>query len=144
MGIFYKQVPVFNRAPVALNVRFDGQDIELLPGLSALPEVAINGFAKNQNPIMGSQDPNNPHISGAKYLIGIVDVDDCTPLTPDEWAAHLGRPCRMDEKAIFEERYGNDPKARQVVMGKGRKTVATSLADAGKAPSSDATFAGRE
>lgn len=144
MGIFYTQIPVFNRAPININVRFDGQDIELTPGVNHLPEVAINGFGKNQNPIMGTQDPNNPHISGGDYLLGIIGVDNCEPLTKEEWEAHLGRPCRMDEKVIFEEKYGNDPKAKQIVMGKSRTYFAKSRAEAGTAPRGESTFEQRD
>lgn len=131
MGIFYKQVKVFNRAPVAITVRFDGQDMTLPPGEGVLPQQAIQ-YAKNQNPIMGSQDPSNPSISGASFLIGVVGSrDNCEPLTPEEWEAHLKRPMRLDEQALFEERYGNDPKARLVLHGRPNSSVARSRHEAG-------------
>ena len=126
MGIFHEEVEVFNRAPVPLTARFDGQEKVLQPGLNHLPAVAVPN-AKNQNPIMGSADPSNPHVTGARYLIGVVGTKDtCTPLTDEEWQAHLGRPCRWDEQQMFQEEYGSDPKARLVTHGKGRKTVAQS------------------
>ena len=134
MGIFLEAAEVFNRAPVAITVTFDGQQITLKPGKSILPKVAIpNG--KNQNPIMGSVDPNNPHMSGGEYLLGVVDDleypgDNCAPLTPDEWETHLGKPCRVNEQAAFEERYGGDPKAKMVLHGKGRKTTAANQTEA--------------
>lgn len=125
MGIFYKPATIVNRAPIKLTVRFDGQDLDI-PAFSTaqIPQVAVS-FAKNQNPIMGSQDPNNPHISGARYLIGEVGVDseeDCRALTPEEWEEHCKRPCRVDEQAMFDERYGGDPKAKLIVGGKKGKT----------------------
>lgn len=129
MGIFFEQVKVFNRAPIALTVTFDGQSKDIPPGESFLPEVVIP-YAKNQNPIMGTQDPHNPHMSGCQYLIGVVGThDNCEPMTKEEWEAHLRRPCREDEQIWFEERYGNDPKAKLIVRGAGRKTAATSRHD---------------
>lgn len=131
MGIFHEMVEVVNRAPVPLTVRFDGQDTVLKPGKNMLPKLVVP-YAKNQNPIMGSQDPENPHISGARFLIGVVGTrDNCEPLTKEEWEEHLNRPCRMDEQALFEERYGNDPKARLVTHGKGKRSVARSRYEAG-------------
>ena len=145
MGIFYEQVKIVNRAPIALTVTFDGQRLRLEPGENAVPELVIP-YAMNQNPIMGSADPYNPHISGARYLIGVVGDDryPCTPLTKDEWESHLNRPCRDDETIWFQDRYGSDPKAKQVVMGKGRKSTASSRHDAGGNSGGLATFERRE
>lgn len=132
MGIFYQMADVVNRAPVAINVRFDGQDIALTPGINRIPKVAIQ-YAKNQNPIMGSQDPENPHISGGQFLIGVVGSrDNCTPLTEEEWATHCAKPCRMDTDLLFEERYGNDPKAKMIVRGKPSGGFARSRTEAGR------------
>lgn len=137
MGIFFEQVCLVNRAPVNLSIMFDGQEKTLIPGDNLVPEVVVS-FAKNQNPVMGSQDPNNPHISGARYLVGVKMADgepfhgdEIEPLTEEEWAAHLNRPCRSDEQAAFEEKYGGDPKAKLVVHGKGRKSTANSRYEAG-------------
>lgn len=148
MGIFFEQVTLINRAPVNLTVTFDGQEKTLVPGENLVPAVVVP-FAKNQNPIMGSQDPNNPHMSGARYLVGVKNSDEpgeeTEPLTAEEWQAHLGRPCRTDEQEAFNERYGNDPKARMVVHGKGRKTPANSRSEAGAGNGpANATFSGRE
>lgn len=144
MGIFHEQVVLINRAPVKLTVTFDGQEKTLVPGENMVPAVVVD-FAKNQNPIMGSADPNNPHISGGRYLVGVKDVDETTPLTPEEWDAHLGRPCRINEEEAFQERYGGDPKARMVIHGKGRRTTANSRSEAGSGNGpANATFSGRE
>lgn len=139
MGIFYTQVPVFNVAPVDITVIFDGQQLTLPPGPGQMPEVAIQ-YGKNQNPIMGSCDPNNPHISGGRYLLRDARHDDCTPMTKAEWEDHLQRPCRTDEEAAFAEKYGNDPKAKQVVLGKGRKSTAASRYEAGASPQGISDF----
>lgn len=142
MGIFQKYIKVFNRAPVDLYVIFDGQRETIEPGAGELPDITV-GFAKNQNPIMGSADPNNPHLSGARYLI--VEAEDegfGTPLTKDEWEQHLGRPCRFDEEAAFEEKYSNDPKAKLVTRGS-KGPAAKSRYEAGGNPQGNASFTSR-
>lgn len=127
MGIFYEQVRVRNLAPVELSVTYDGQRVGIPVGVSMLPKPCVQ-YAMNQNPIMGSQDPFNPHISGAKYLVVPVGSKyDREPLTKAEWEDHLQRPCRMDEVALFEEKYGDDPKAKMITRGKGRRTAARTL-----------------
>jgi hypothetical protein len=143
MGIFLETVELINRAPVNLTVKFDGQEKTLKPGSNWVPYVTVE-FAKNQNPIMGSQDPYNPHISGCSYLVGIAGTKDpVTPLTPEEWETHLGRPCREDEQVLFEDRYGSDPKAKLVTYGKGKRTNARSRNDAGTSPTGNADFSGK-
>lgn len=147
MGIFYEQSKVVNRAPVNITVRFDGQDMTLTPGINVLPKLAVQ-YGKNQNPIMGTADPADPSIAGGKYLLGEMDVDseeECALLTEDEWNTHLGKPCRLDEQAMFDERYGNDPKARMIVHGqkrtKGKETSPTrSRSEAGGAQRGLAEF----
>lgn len=147
MGIFHEQVCLINRTPVNLTVTFDGQEKTLKPGENMVPAIVVD-YAKNQNPIMGSQDPNNPNVSGGRYLVGVKDavpVEDVEPLTLEEWEAHLQRPCRMNELEAFQERYGGDPKAKIVVQGKGRRSTATSRTDAGSGNGpANASFSGRE
>src|SRR5258708_30437638 len=80
MGIFYEMVELTNRSPIDLFVTFDGQAKRLKPGKNQVPAMVIQ-HAKNQNPIMGSHDPHNPHISGARYLVGVAaDADEVEPL----------------------------------------------------------------
>jgi hypothetical protein len=127
MGIFQQMTTVVNRAPVTLTVRFDGQEIDIPPGETAIPEITVD-YAKNQNPIMGSADPDNPHISGGQYLIGRKNGrEDVTPLTEAEWLEHLGRPCRVDEQALYADKLGKGE--RISVRGKGRKLAAKSTFD---------------
>jgi len=140
MGIFLENIVLFNRAPIDLMVTFDGQTKTLVPGPNTVPSLVV-GHAKNQNPIMGSQDPYNPHMSGARYLVGVVGSQDpVEPLTLAEWEEHLRRPCREDEVRMFEDKYGSDPKAKQVTYGKGRKTTASSRSEAGAAPAGISAF----
>jgi hypothetical protein len=148
MGIFYENVVLINRAPINLTVTFDGQSKTLVPGENVVPASVVD-FAKNQNPIMGSFDPDNPHISGGRYLVGIKDSSDpaeeTAPLTKAEWEDHMNRPCRDNEEQAFQERYGSDPKAKMVLHGKGRKSTANSRTEAGGgAGPANATFSGRD
>lgn len=145
MGIFYEEIEIRNLAPIELEVMFDGQRKRIPVGVSRLPKHIVEQFAMNQNPIRGTQDPNNPHISGCKYLVVPVGTEwDREPLSAEEWAEHLARPMRMDEKALFEEKYGNDPKARMVVSGQKGKPAAKSRFEAGTNPQGLATFSGKE
>jgi hypothetical protein len=127
-GVFQDMVPVVNRAPVSLTVKFDGQETTIKSGPGFLPSVTIN-YAKNQNPIMGSVDPNNPAISGGDYLIGVVDRDNCEMLTKAEWNAHCDAISRVDLKVLMEDELG--PGERVEVRGRGRKTQARNSFDAG-------------
>ena len=143
MAVFQKLVPAFNRAPVPLNIRFDGQDYTMQPGEDFLPEICVL-FAKNQNPVFGSADPNNPHVSGGRYLIVEKGEDGYgQPLTAAEWTDHCGKPSRYDEESAFREKYAGDPKARLVVWGKGRASTANSRYEAGGQPTGLAEFSGK-
>lgn len=143
MGIFLEHVKLINRAPVELTVMFDGQTTTLQPGENMVPKIVVP-YAKNQNPIMGSADPYNPHISGGRYLVGVAGTkDNVTPLTKEEWEDHLQRPCREDERIWFADKYGGDPKAKLVTHGKGRKTTASSRYDAGSSPQGNSDFSGK-
>lgn len=137
--VFHEMCDVVNRAPENITVRYDGQEITLPPGANRIPVVTVP-FGKNQNPVMGSQDPNNPHMGGADYLLGVVGEDNCALLTAEEWASHLDKPCRHNAQAAFEEKYGGDPKAKMVVLNKGKKSTASSRADAGGTMGGIATF----
>jgi hypothetical protein len=147
-GIFAEQVELVNRAPVDISVQFDGQSKVLVPGVNIVPKIVVP-YAKNQNPIMGTQDPYNPHISGCQYLVGVKvpsgkQKDPIEPLTDAEWADHLGKPCREDVQQLFEDRYGTDFKAKLVTLNKGKKTTARSRHDAGASPTGNADFSGKQ
>ena len=140
MGIFHDTTTVINLAPVPLRVTFDGQSTDIPPGESQLPKVTV-GYAKNQNPVPGSADMDNPTISGARYLISVKGnpKDRQTPFTEDEWAIMQGKPSRFDTDAFFEERLG--PKEHVITRGRGRKVQAKSSFDAGVRVNSPETFA---
>lgn len=118
MGIFHDMVTVINRAPVKLRVTFDGQSIDIPPGETSLPKVVVP-FAKNQNPIKGSADMDNPNISGAAYLISVKGKkgDPQEPLTEEEWDDHCAQVSRFDMQTYFGDRLG--PKEHAIVRGKG-------------------------
>lgn len=141
-GVFVEQVVLVNRAPVSIDVTFDGASKTLVPGENLVPAVVVP-YAKNQNPIMGSQDPYNPQIEGCRYLVGVKGKDDCTPLTKAEWEDHCQRPCREDEQRWFEDKYGTDSKAKLVTRGKGRKSMASSRSEANAAVSGLSNFSSR-
>lgn len=113
MGVFYEQVRVVNRTTRRLNVRYDGQDIELEPDydeqgnrlpdvVNMIPRVAIP-YALGQNPVMGSESVLDP--SRFLSLIGIVDPKDKGP--KKSWY-----DCSFfDEKAWAEEK-GTDALTR--------------------------------
>lgn len=120
MGIFYEQVDVFNRAPIHLNVRFDGQDINVKPGRASIPRIALE-YAMRQNTINGSADPDNPSMSGARYLIVPMErKDEAKALSEDEWNTHLGNPCRLDLELLADERLQRGEKFD--VRNRGRRT----------------------
>ena len=138
-GTFFKQIPVFNRAPQILFVMFDGERHPIPPGRHELPEQTV-GKGQNQNPVMGTGDPYNPGAAGTKYLIVMEDQEGYdVPLTQDEWEAHCKRPCREDETIWFSERYGSDPKAKQILRGS-KHVAARSRDDAGGVPRGLADF----
>jgi hypothetical protein len=142
MGIFHELITIVNRAPVPLSVCFDGQAQTIPVGESPLPKIVV-AYAKNQNPVMGSHDADNPTISGGQYLVGVKgSKDNCTPLTKEEWEEHLNRPCRIDEVSFFADRLG--PKEHVVSRGKGRKTQAKSSFDAGVRVATSELIEGRD
>lgn len=143
-GIFWKHVPIFNRAPIALAMVFDGERHIIPVGLSELPEQTL-WKAKNQNPIMGSGDPYNPGAAGTKYLVVTDDEEGWDePLTKEQWENHCKRPCREDEQIWFAEKYGEDPKAKLVQRGQKNSVAAKSRGEAGGLPKGIAEFTGRE
>lgn len=139
-GTFWKQIPIFNRAPIALAVMFDGERHTIPTGLSALPEHTLY-HAKNQNPIMGSADPYNPGVLGAQYLI-VTEGEDgwMDPLTKEAWEEHCNRPCREDENIWFTAKYGEDKHANLVRHGSKKSVHARNRFEAGGSGIGSAVF----
>jgi len=120
MGIFQSMIEVVNRAPWPIKVQFDGQTITLPPGENHIPDIALQ-YALNQNPMNGTADLDNPHVSGAQYLIGIpkkANKYPCEPLTAAQIQAQKDNPCRFDYMPLIEQKTGGDPKSRVIVTGR--------------------------
>lgn len=116
LNFFGDTVTIVNRAPWPINVRWDGRDVVLQPGETpGFPRLAVP-YAKNQNPLMGSEDPHDP--TKFQYLVGVRGVkrDICDPLTDEEILQHTTSPQRLNRALMQEER--GDSKAREVVRGK--------------------------
>lgn len=144
MGIFFKRIKVFNRAPTTLFVMFDGQREPVPAGHYELPEQTV-GKAQNQNPIMGSGDPYNPGVLGTKYLIVMEGEEGYgDPLTKEQWEDHCQRPSREDENIWFQEHYGEDPKAKLIKRGSRNSVHARNRSEAAVALGGLAEFTQRE
>ncbi len=80
MGAFHTLVEVINRTSKPLSVRYDGQDEVLRPNYDAegnflpevhnmIPDITVD-YARNQNILMGSEDPEDP--SDYVMLVGVL------------------------------------------------------------------------
>lgn len=70
-------VTLVNRSSRTLKGTWDGRQYELKPGKHSFPEIMAIKF-KEQNPIMGSEDP---YTLVKDYLIGIEELgDNCDPV----------------------------------------------------------------
>jgi hypothetical protein len=124
MSFFGDTVTIINRVPWPLNVRWDGRDVVLQPGENAgFPKVAVM-YAKNQNPIMGSEDVYDP--SKAQFLVGVKGTkDNCTTLTMDQIEQHQAAPQRINRQQIADDR--GDRKSREVLRGRKGGVAASSF-----------------
>jgi len=121
MGVFQQMVEVVNRTSKTLNLRFDGQDMELVPNYTPEGEpinpggnmipVQTVGHAKSQNVLMGSEDPQNPSeyvvLVGLRAKPGQKQRDDITHL---EQSNELTR--------VKLEEYLDDPTQKIIVAGR--------------------------
>lgn len=72
-----RYVTLVNRTSKILNGTWDGKHHNIHPGKNSFPETMANKF-KEQNPVMGSQDPYSLEL---QYLCGIEeDGDDISPI----------------------------------------------------------------
>lgn len=125
MGVFFEMCEVVNRTSKPLNARFDGQDMTLEPNYDSdgkllldvhnmLPTVAVQ-YAKNQNVLMGSEDPTEPSnyevLVGIKVKKGQTQKDDISYCEQSEEPT----PVKLDE-------YLDDPNLR--IQKSGRKVRA--------------------
>lgn len=71
-------VTLVNRSSKPLIGTWDGKHTVIAPGKHEFPDYKAQKF-KDQNPVMGSEDPRTGHI---EYLMGIVEEGD--PIDPIE------------------------------------------------------------
>lgn len=129
MGVFQDMIEAVNRAPEPITITFDGQQMTMQPGKQMIPKVVVS-YAKNQNPLRGSADIDNPAASGARYLIGIVGTkDNITPLTKEEWDEHCSNPSRFNTEDIMELAASRlKPGEHMVVKGRKKQSSRFSVA----------------
>lgn len=87
---------LFNRTKKDLSVMYDGRRFILKPGLNAVP-AEIVPHAKRQCRIMGTEDPTNP--LDFETLVGVPDVDDCSPTEQSKKVEALDRKLMADPKS---------------------------------------------
>jgi hypothetical protein len=113
LGTYADSVTLVNRTNRVLSVRYDGEDINLKPGENpGFPLVAV-GFAKRQNPLMGSKHPLNPQ----KFisLVGVKDTkDDVTPIPQAVLDTAAGKYEVMDRSGEF----WGEPMGKRVLLRK--------------------------
>lgn len=149
MGIFQDMQEVVNRTPWELTIMFDGQTMTLQRNydfkevngeFTATERKGVHNFipsqtiiyAFNQNALMGSQDPDNPTVSGAEYLIGLPSKAHkypCTALTTEQIFAQKNRPSRFNHEELMEP---NLVKGEKIAV-RGRKRVSQFEAKQGAA-----------
>ncbi len=106
-----------------LNVRYDGEDMTLIPGDNpGIPEVVVS-YAKKQNPLMGSMHPMNP-----AHFICLVGVktekggkpskDDCTPLSRETLLRAAGKYEVLDR----DGEHWDEPMENKVELKRKKKT----------------------
>ena len=117
MGIFYEQVEIINRTSEPLDVKFDGQAIELKPNYTPegkfikdvhnmVPTVVVP-YARSQCVLMGSEDPLDPSLW--ESLVG-VKGNKKHDTSFREQSDVLSR--------VDLEQYLDDPNAKIVVAGR--------------------------
>lgn len=120
-GVFQDLIEIVNRTPVNLSVQFDGQSHTLTPGRNFIPRVTVP-YAKNQNPLKGSGDLDNPTASGVLFLLGIPSFNEnCEPLTEEEWDAHNASPSRFNADDIIDLAMRRLPPGTKIKVLQARK-----------------------
>lgn len=92
MAQSYTHVTLVNRSTKTLTGVWDGRHYQLAPGRYSFPAHMAQKF-KEQNPVMGSMDPQTLHID---YLLGIVEEgDDLFPIEQNETAVEKWNRSRL-------------------------------------------------
>lgn len=117
-------VTIVNRTSKTLIGTWDGKRHHLAPGKHSFPELVAMKF-RDQNPIMGSEDP---YTLEKQYLLGIEEEgDDCSPI---EQSAAIER---------FDRTKLTGAGAQDVIIVRGNGTYSPST-EGPKPLSADSTF----
>lgn len=97
-------VTVVNRSSKILKGTWDGRHYDIAPGSHMFPETMAMKF-RDQNPIMGSEDP---YTLQKQYLIGIIEMkDDCTPIEQSDkveiWDRSKMSPQKQNVQVVHGE-----------------------------------------
>ena len=98
-------VTLVNRTKSTLSAHWDGKDHEFTPGKHLDVPKHIAWKAKEQHPLMGTEDPFAGTIT---YKFGVKEWgDDCTALKVEDLAAAKGRLERINREVVPDgkERY---------------------------------------
>ncbi len=89
-------VTLINRSSKPLRAMFDGQRFVFKPGPNPGVPIVVVQFAKDQNPVMGTQD--RYEYEGSSYLVGVPEWgDDCSPIEQSDAIERLDRSSIEDE-----------------------------------------------
>lgn len=131
MGIFYEQTEIINRTSKRLQVRFDGQDIELKPNYTEdgkrlsdvhnmIPTIVVP-YARAQCVLMGSEDALDPSLWVS--LVGIKGKHDT------KFLEQSSNPTRVD---LAE--YLDDPSVKIELGGSRRRASMARTEKEGQMP----------
>ena len=100
MAVFepYDLCTIINRTSLPLDVTFNARTYILKPGKNENLPYLLSQFAKNQHPIMGTEDPfvvtERPY-QGGQWKVGVEDTsDDLSPIADDAGADKVERISR--------------------------------------------------
>jgi len=89
-------VTLINRTSKPLRAMFDGQRFVFKPGPNPGVPIVVVQFAKDQNPIMGTQD--RYELEGSLYLVGVAEWgDNVSPIEQSDAIELLDRSSIEDE-----------------------------------------------
>ena len=124
MGVFQTLVEVINRTSQPLMVRYDGQDTVLRPNYDAegnflpeihnlIPDITVD-YARNQNILMGSEDPEDP--SDYQMLVGVLAKPGQNQKHDISFLEQSEAPSRVDLATML----AGDQTVKEIKLG-GRK-----------------------
>lgn len=108
-------VTLINRTSKPLTVRYDGIDYTIEPGENpAFPRVMVK-YAKDQNPLMGSEHPFDPNRFVS--LVGVKGTkDDCAPIEQSSAPQRIDRSDERERGKISKQIRGDGPTTFDMAM----------------------------